>query len=71
MTDNTATRWCAKHKHGWCALLIDAPPATREWEVRTLCEYWITLPLGYEQRIPDCPECIARMTAALDTPANP
>lgn len=54
-----AERWCAKHRDGWCAVVPDEAPAEGTFSLHTLCGYGITLPWGFDHRVPDCPDCLA------------
>lgn len=50
--------WCAKHRDGWCAV-----KSLREFNegvasVPTLCDYWVSFPMGLEQREPTCEACL-------------
>lgn len=54
--------WCVKHIGGWCAMKEQPGrnrPGGSEFNVPTMCEHFITMPLDYEIRQPDCPECRA------------
>jgi hypothetical protein len=55
---DTSTVWCVKHRDGWCATKDNHEPAEGTCNVPTRCGYWVTLPGGYDQRQPDCPDCI-------------
>lgn len=61
--------WCAKHRHGWCAVVPDEEPEEGTDGVDTLCGYVITLPGGFDHRTPDCDECLAAL-AAHNPPAS-
>lgn len=60
------TRWCVKHRDGWCAVEPDEEPAEGSWSVPTVCGYYVTLPGGYDRREPDCDECLAALEPAGD-----
>lgn len=51
---------CVRHKRGWCAC---AGTSTRYRDnVKTLCNHYIILPLGLEYRIPNCKECLEKIS---------
>lgn len=52
-------RTCVRHRDGWCATVH--PSKRYRDSVKTICGYWVTLPYGLKQRMPDCEECLALM----------
>ncbi len=52
-------RWCVKHLSGWCACALDRKPEEDSISVKTACGHYITLPFGFERRLPTCDECTA------------
>ena len=52
--------WCVQHREGWCRMARQpksgARPRYRD-SVKTTCDYFVTLPIGFEFRVPTCPEC--------------
>jgi len=52
--------WCVQHRHGWCACKKNENPGEdlNNDVVATLCDHFITFPLGWEKRIPTCPSCL-------------
>lgn len=50
--------WCVKHKKGWCAVEGNKVPPEGENNVKTRCGHNIVLPLGFEERQPDCEDCL-------------
>lgn len=56
-----AERWCVLDRFGvWCAVEDGEEPPEGVWNVRTLCEDWITLPFGIDHRYTTCPQCKER-----------
>ena len=50
--------WCVKHKGGWCACKKNVMPTEEANSTPTLCNYFIILGMGVEQRDPTCEECL-------------
>ena len=56
---------CVQHRDGWCAVdgeLDNDDPLT----VLTVCDMTILLPLGIEDREPDCVECLGVLAGKDD-----
>lgn len=49
-----------KHADGWC-VSADGEFPEEAYNVRTLCQLYVTLPFGYRVGRPDCPECLAAL----------
>lgn len=54
--------WCIQHRDGWCARKHNKRYRSGA-SVPTLCDHFVTFPMGCEKRLPDCPECLAVMEA--------
>lgn len=50
--------WCVKHKDGWCATADNKPWNERDFNVKTLCNHQVILPLGCKNGQPSCDECL-------------
>lgn len=50
--------WCVESRDGWCAIAGNARPPEGETGVPTRCGMVVVFPGKYDQRQPDCPECI-------------
>lgn len=53
--------WCVRHRDGWCATKGGRRPDPEAWSDLTRCGYQVLLRWGSEKRLPDCPECRAKM----------
>jgi pyrimidine deaminase RibD-like protein len=53
--------WCVKHRDGWCATKSGRRYAEGITNAPTKCKHYVTLPCGYERRVPTCVECIEAM----------
>ena len=70
-------RWCVMWNvrdecgfvvdHKWCALKENKlPPEEKYTGAKTLCDHVVVLPGGYEQREPDCEECLEVLKGETD-----
>jgi hypothetical protein len=59
-------RWCVRHRDGWCATKNGKRHADTQDSVPTKCGYFVILPGGSERRAPDCPDCLAALTRAME-----
>mgnify|MGYP003394682731 CR=1 len=50
---------CIRHKNGWCATKKKSLQYSDT--IKTLCDYFISLPIGIARRMPDCPECLSKL----------
>jgi hypothetical protein len=60
-----AVWWCIKARDGWHASARNVRPAESANSVRALCEHFIVLPLGSEQKHRDEIDCV-NCAAALE-----
>jgi len=56
-------RICVKHRDGWCATKREKSLQYSD-SVPTLCDHYVTLPMGIQRREPDCPDCLAKLKQA-------
>jgi hypothetical protein len=61
--EQPSVMWCAKSVEGWCAVVPNEEPEEGAFSVETVCGYGITLPGGYDQREPTCPDCRGTLAA--------
>lgn len=55
--------WCVRHKDGWCAANArKRKPNPAAFKIKTRCAHYVTLPLGVEQRLPTCKECLRALS---------
>lgn len=59
---------CVLHRDGWCATRRGRLPRESDvpYNQRTLCGYYVYLPMRYEVRQPDCPDCLRKLKEAPD-----
>ena len=50
---------CVRHRDGWCA--TRKTTLAYADSIKTLCGWVVILPHGIERRLPDCPECKAKL----------
>ena len=50
--------WCVHHRDGWCATAPNRKHGDVDY-AKTKCGHVVTLPWGFERRVPDCCECSA------------
>lgn len=62
-------RECVRHfgseakpfTYEWCAVKGNRRPNEEDFNVRTLCGFFVILPLGLEKRKPTCPDCLKKL----------
>jgi hypothetical protein len=58
-----AKPWIVHHRDGWCALPPGAEPDLAALNDPTLCGYVVMMRGGSKRGMPDCPDCLAVLSA--------
>ncbi len=52
---------CVEHRQGWCAVESKAKLSEVSVNVPTRCGMFVTLPYGFQKRLPTCKECLGKI----------
>jgi hypothetical protein len=54
-------RWLIKHNRGWCAAKTNRKWDESAFNVETLCDHFVVLPLGCKRGEPTCEDCLRKL----------